>query len=67
MSETLTAIDEKYFGIILKDQDNYLLQSTKKCYKLYLKVLQKYVTGEVTALANDASSEDKEKYTFRES
>ena len=66
MSETLTAINKKHLSIILKGQDNYLLQSTEKCYKLYLRALWKYITGKATALANNASLEDKEKYTLRE-
>ena len=65
ISETPT--DKKRLGIILKGQDNYLLQSTEKRYKLYLRALQKYITGEATTLANNASSKDKEKYTLRES
>ena len=67
MSETLTATDEKRLGIVLKGQDNYLLQSTEKCYKFCLRVLWKYITSKVTAPANDASLENKEKYIFRES
>ena len=66
MSETLTVINEKCLSIVLKGQDNYLLWSTKKHYKLCLRVLWKYVTSETTAPANNASLEDKEKYTFRE-
>ena len=67
MSETFTATDEKRLGIVLKGQDNYLLWSTEKCYKLRSRALWKYVTGEAAAPADDASSEDKEKYTFGES
>ena len=37
MSETPT--DEKRLGIVLKGQDNYLLWSTEKRYKLRLRAL----------------------------
>jgi hypothetical protein len=65
MSETPT--DKKRLSIVLKGQDNYLLWSTEKRYKLRLRALWKYVTGEATALAKNASLKDKEKYTLRES
>ncbi len=67
MSETLTVTDEKRLGIVLKGQDNYLLWSTEKSYKLRSRALWKYVTGEATAPADNASSEDKEKYALGES
>ena len=66
MLETLTITNKKYFGIVLKGQDNYLLQSTKKSYKLYLRVLQKYITSKATVPADNASLENKEKYTLKE-
>ena len=62
-----TPIDEKRLGIVLKGQDNFLLWSTEKRYKLRLRALWKYVTGEATALADNASSKDKERYTLGES
>ena len=61
-----TPTDKKYLGIVFKGQDNYLLWFTKKCYKFYLKVLWKYVTGKATTLANNAFLKNKEKYTLRE-
>ena len=67
MSETLTITNKKCLNIVLKGQDNYLLQSTKKSYKLHSRALQKYITGEVTTLADNASLEDKEKYALGES
>ena len=39
MLETLTVINKKRLSIILKGQDNYLLWSTEKRYKLRLRAL----------------------------
>ena len=39
----------------------------KKHYKLYLKILWKYIIDKAIALANDAFLKDKKKYTLRES
>ena len=39
----------------------------RKSYKLRSRALWKYVTGEATAPADNASSEDKEKYALGES
>ena len=65
MLETFTITNKKRFNIIFKGQNNYLLQSTEKYYKLYLRALQKYIIGEITTLANNTFLKDKEKYTFK--
>ena len=67
MLKTFTITNKKYLSIIFKGQNNYLLQFTEKRYKLRLKVFQKYIISKATTLTNNASLEDKEKYTFRES
>ena len=66
MSETLTITNKKCLGIVLKGQNNYLLWSTEKRYKLRLRVLWKYIINKATALANNASLKNKEKYTRKE-